>query len=275
MSQPDAVGEVCTSGGGQEGPEPEGCEKNRALIKASRQGILAVVCCILQEAGDRENTDTKVKSLYIASARGHLNIVKELVTYGANVNQRIRGRMFPSPVLAAVHGGHIELVKWFICTCLVDVSDMDEALTNNPWFKSHTTASLAAYFGQLDITRWLISTGRSTTRSSLSPLFAAASNDQPDVVTYLLGIDTSVIDMVSPGVNLTPLGFAVLAKYDMCTLSLLSARANVGTIPPHLSLPTRIASSLAHWDHASFILHTNIVRSTIFNAIPQLHEDVV
>ena len=143
MSQPDAVSEVCTSGGGREGPQQEGCEKNRALIKASRQGNVEVVCSILQEACDRECTDTKVKSLYIASARGHLNVVKELVAYGANVNHRIRGRMFPSPVLAAVHGGHIEVVKWFICTCRVDVSDMDEALTNSPWFKSHTTASLA------------------------------------------------------------------------------------------------------------------------------------
>ena len=67
----------------------------------------------------------------------------------------------------------------------VNVSDTDEALMNNPWFKSHTTASLVAYFGQLDITKWLISTGRLTTWSILSPLFAAASNDQPDLVTYL------------------------------------------------------------------------------------------
>ena len=113
MSQPDAVGAVCTSVGGQ-----EGYERNRALIKASRQGNLGVVRSILQEAGDRECTDTNLKALYIASARGHLNVVKVLVAYGANFNHRIRGRMFPSPVLAAVHGGHIEVLKWFICTWL-------------------------------------------------------------------------------------------------------------------------------------------------------------
>ena len=252
---------------------------NRAIHVASRNGdVQAVYSCLSQSAGACGCVDMKSATgktpLMIASSMGHLEVAKVLVTHGADVNYHAPGYLLPTPLLLAMWCGHSDVAKWFVSVGGADISDTDKALRDTV-FKGHTTASFAAYFGHLDVVEFLVSTGKSTTRSTLSPLYAAASNNKLDVVTYLLDIDRSVIDQRNPGSKLTPLGITALCKYDMCSLSLLAARANVDTIPRHISLPCRMTDILSHWSPDNLIEHTSNVRIAISNAIPRLHPDVV
>jgi ankyrin repeat protein len=89
--------------------------------------------------------------LHVAAAHGQLDIVKLLVSLGANVNIQ-GGILGGSPLNEAASEGHLDIVKYlFACGAELDVSDP----RYNPLFG-------AIYGGYTDVAKFLIDCGIDT-----------------------------------------------------------------------------------------------------------------
>lgn len=129
---------------------------NDIIQEAAIYGYADIVYILLQHGADA------TQGLSDASLAGHLNIVKMLIENGANVNVNEE-----EPIRNAVERGHLHIVKYLV----EHGSDMNIGLSS------------AAYFGKLDIVKFLIEEkGVQVTNEVISN---AINREYYDIVRYI------------------------------------------------------------------------------------------
>ena len=128
-----------------------------------------------------------VTPLITAAHNGHLNSVKILLGYGADIEARGTLKVGDqvaegcTPLLAAAVTGFLDVVKFLI----QQNADVDSRTSTGG-----TPLRAAAYTGHLDLVRWLVESGADvnarSSRDNSTPLMVACSWGHSSVATYLI-----------------------------------------------------------------------------------------
>ncbi|CAG0914333.1 unnamed protein product [Notodromas monacha] len=193
------------------------------LVVACRNGHFDVAQYLLDKCNaDLEQTGSVTfdgetiegaPPLWCASAAGNLDIVKLLISRGANVNATTKTNS--TPLRAACFDGHFSIVKYLI------KQHADIEIANR---HGHTCLMIACYKGHYDIAKYLLQLGANVNRKSvkgntalhdcaesgsllimmlllrhgatidvdsygMTPLLAAAVTGHSHIVDYLIGMD--------------------------------------------------------------------------------------
>lgn len=165
-------------------------EQATALIYACYSGHLEIVRHLLELNGRRLDSlvDTTMKNknglsaLHRACIKGHTQIVKLLVVYGANVNEKTL--VHETPFLIASREGHILIIKWFLQ--LNDKQHRVDINTRNEegWNALH----MACFYGHTEIVKLLLSAGmiiHDTTNAGERSIDLAVQSGHADLLEYL------------------------------------------------------------------------------------------
>jgi ankyrin repeat protein len=172
-------------------------KKKYRLFKAAETGDFAMVKAALDDGADPNTTgkygDTP---LIIASFKGHLEVARELLARGADVNARedYFGR---TPLYLASWKGHLEVVRELLAR--------GARLELKDW-QGRTALYWASKEGQVEVVRELLAQGAAVgaeDNKGLTPLFVAIDHNQLEVVRELLARGAGVETANSMG--LTPL----------------------------------------------------------------------
>lgn len=173
---------------------------NGKLLTAVKGNDIAATKAALGEGADANAHDDKdTPALLWAVKGGNLEMVKTLVDGGAKCNDKSgviwnNGATYGSPVVAAAGFNKLDIVKYFIESCNVPVNDQEYDVTtkqNNGW----------------------------------SPLGAAASAGNTNIISYLLGKGANV-NVVQGTYKLTPLHEASMNGNTGAAELLLKKNAN-------------------------------------------------
>ncbi len=166
----------------------------RPLYTAALRNHNEVVKYLLTKGAniDEKNGQIGASAVYIASDKGYLDIVKTLADAGANVNLKINGGF--TPLYIATQNNHNEVVKYL----LAKGANVDEK--NGP--QGSSALSLASDKGYFDIVKILVDAGANVNlkiNTNFSPLYTAAQNNHNEVVKYLLAKGANVDEKNGPG----------------------------------------------------------------------------
>lgn len=164
--------------------------------------------------------EEKDQSLLLASEKGNLEVVKELIEVGADVNF-FKVEYFTesiTPLKLAAENGHLEVVKELINAGANVNFDIDA-------YKK-TALSLAAENGHLEVVKELIKSGASVnsknSKDDKAPLLGASSNGHLEVVKELI---KSGVDVNFEGQFGTALSAAREKQYEEIVQELVNAGA--------------------------------------------------
>jgi ankyrin repeat protein len=218
----------------------KGRDKSELLVQAAQKGHFMAVRFLLDEGGYTAKGNAveaaREKALLFASSKGHVGVVKILVGGGADINTLEIGGKGETPLIRALMGDHVEVVKVLLQaganTCMVSDND-DSALR------------LAAERGQLEIMMRLIWAGADIdkgNRAGETPLMGACKKGQFGAIKILLnaGADLTKQD----GNGKTPVKHARKEMRD-ATEKLLREHA---TAPPVDCNPNQFRLTVAHFD---------------------------
>lgn len=166
---------------------------NEELIKAAKEGNLKTVHELLLNAADPnyKGNDSRATALHRAVLKGHLDVVQILVD---SANLETRDKYGRTPLFYAVHGGHLEILKYLL----------EKGANSKERTKAGTTLLiLAAILGHTEIIKFLVENGFSDIQEEkygVTALFYAAKNGHLDSVKYLVskglkGIEIGWSDM--------------------------------------------------------------------------------
>jgi ankyrin repeat protein len=150
-------------------------EAKTPLMAAVISGNVETVKALLN-AGAKVNPDAWYESpcLAVAARKGYVEIVRELIAAGANVD---RGFEYP-PITEAASKGHTEVVRLLIeAGAEIDATDEDGG----------TALMDAAYFGHSDTVKLLVDGGADVNAwgQGATPLLRAADGGQREVYNFL------------------------------------------------------------------------------------------
>ena len=147
------------------------------LIKVVWHGHLDVVKYLVSQGADVNEAKNGWTPLHRAAARGHLDVVKYLVSQGADVNAKNNDGGTPF-FMAAVHG-HLDVVKYLVSQGAdVNAEDND----------GRTPLHWAAYNGELDIVKYLVSQGvdvNAEDDAGETPLDKAIEENEDEIADFL------------------------------------------------------------------------------------------
>ena len=125
----------------------------------------------------------KDKALYVASIKGHLEIVKFLIENGVNVNADCG-----KPLSSASRGNHIDVVKYLV---------ENGADVNLPVY-SINSLDIAASKGNINVVKYLIEKGSDIHHLDDMPLYCAVESNHIKTVKYLIenGANINVLDNI-------------------------------------------------------------------------------
>uniref|UniRef100_A0A1I7RHD0 ANK_REP_REGION domain-containing protein n=1 Tax=Bursaphelenchus xylophilus TaxID=6326 RepID=A0A1I7RHD0_BURXY len=179
-----------------------------ALMEASSAGHLDVVKELLAYNADIfaivENVDFKESSLSLASYRGHVEVVKYLFQNMADTPEKLEE--LHTGLLEAAMNGHYEVAK-----ALLDGG----APVNLPTENFESPLTLAACGGHLELVELLVERGADLEEPNdegYTPLMEAAREGYKDVVEYLLDHGANVNSKIEEGIE-TPLTLAASGGY--------------------------------------------------------------
>jgi uncharacterized protein len=153
-----------------------------SLIYACQVGYLEIVKILVSNGADIEQSDNEYKhtSLRIATRNGHIEIVKYLVEQGADIDTK--GTDLYTPLNMACWKGHIEIVKFLI---------ENNADINSPDKDGDTPLNNCASQGHLEIVKYLISNGADKNiknKEGKTAIDCAKKHGYPKVIEYLESI---------------------------------------------------------------------------------------
>ncbi|XP_068967369.1 CARD- and ANK-domain containing inflammasome adapter protein-like [Bombus flavifrons] len=147
--------------------------------------IIKILITYGAEVKDRTPSFTPLHS---ASSNGHLDVIKYLIGKGAHPKD-INEDGWTS-LHAAAQNGHLHVVKYFIDEHReIDVDIIDNACA--------TPLHTAAFHGKLNVVEFLLSKGANINAVNIlgaTPLFIAAINNNRDVYDFLLNKDATVVN---------------------------------------------------------------------------------
>jgi ankyrin repeat protein len=155
------------------------------LYLAARRGNVDVVRNLIKYGASVDQKDSKsdehVTALYVAAREGHAEVVEELVKHKADVNNvRLHKPPFYSPLMEAARLGHDTVVKALLATNVVDV---DYHFGVNP---PSTALSLAIAESHTNIATTLIEHKSHSPEKHKMALWWAAYNNNELLVRKLL-----------------------------------------------------------------------------------------
>jgi len=119
-----------------------------------------------------ENINERESCLSIAVTNGHLQIVKHLVQYDADINWRDS-----KPLTSACRHNKLEILKYFFSQKYQKV---------DPNFDNGYGMGVAAYFGHVQIVNFLLSKGADPSINDLKALNEALENNQWNVIEVII-----------------------------------------------------------------------------------------
>jgi len=185
-------------------------DKNTALIWASQNGHLEVVkLLVVYRANVNEKDKNGNSSLLSASLNGHLEVVKFLLANGANLNDK--GKYGKTALMQSSGQGHINLVKYLLEKGMaVNGKDDDE----------QTALMLSSENGHIEIVKYLLANGANLNdkdKYGRNALMLANIFGYFEVVKYLLTNGAIVNEINSYGTTALMLasqyGHLQLVKY--------------------------------------------------------------
>ncbi|XP_055311305.1 protein fem-1 homolog B isoform X3 [Sitodiplosis mosellana] len=158
------------------------------LVIAARNGRYKVVKTILNNFKPNIEQECVVKfdghivhgatALWCAAGSGHLNVIKLLIQYGANVNHKTKTHS--TPLRAACFDGHLDIVKYLVA---------HSAEINLANVYNNTCLMISAYKGHTDVVEFLLSNGADPDQQALcgaTALHYAAECGHVDICAALL-----------------------------------------------------------------------------------------
>jgi ankyrin repeat protein len=197
-----------------------GCiSSERALIEATQNSDLKQVRKLISKGADvNARDDDGQSSLHHACYLGNFEIVKSLVTNGANVNIEVP-KFGLTPLHGATMNGDIKTVKFLI---------EHNAKLNAKDIKGGTPIFAACWIGKLSVVKYLVEKGAEidiTTNDGATVLHYASQSGNLDLVKFLTSKGLDVNSQADNGA--TPLHIAVaIGSMDMVEY-LLSNRAKI------------------------------------------------
>ena len=163
-------------------PDMEDIDGMTPLFVAVRNGQMDIVEYFLQYCNvDCQCWDNCKKTpLHHAASKGHLKIVQLLLESGVSANPIDKKGW--SPLMAAVNGGHLAVVKEMLNISSVDINQVS--------FDGMSPLSMAVSLGDYKMTKFLINNGAHLDMTNFtngwSPLFYAVQYGRFEVAHYLL-----------------------------------------------------------------------------------------
>lgn len=168
---------------------------NGKLLTAVKANDIAATKAALGEGADANAHDDKdTPAILWAIKGGNLEMVKTLVDGGAKCNDKSgviwnNGATYGSPVVAAAGFNKLDIVKYFIESCNVPVNDQEYDVTtkkNNGW----SPLGAAASVGNTNVISYLLGKGANVNviqgKYKLTPLHEASMNGNTDAAELLL-----------------------------------------------------------------------------------------
>ncbi|OAF69856.1 hypothetical protein A3Q56_02387 [Intoshia linei] len=171
------------------------CEKSRdtALSLAcssvkNEKNRSKLVKLILDRGADIEHRNVSdYTPLCLAASDGHLDVIKILLSSGAEINARTGSKLGISPLMLASMNGHVEAVEYF----LSKGADIHAQIETN----KNTALTLACFQGRADVVALLLKAKPNVehrSKSGLTPLMEAASGGYVDVCKLLVESNADV-----------------------------------------------------------------------------------
>jgi ankyrin repeat protein len=192
--------------------------------------------------------------LYLAAMKGHTKSVRLLYHFGADINQRVKGKYSweygKTPLYIAVEKGHLLTAK-----ALIKLG----AKTNLPDHRGRTPLYAAAESGQEEMVHLLVHFGGAYVNSEgnegESPMYAAAVNGHVNTLIELLDMGADVNHQRHDGWS--PLHAAARAGNALCARKLCDYGADVNIATIGHRTPLAVAESL---DRDYSIIYKHVIK---------------
>ena len=157
--------------------------------------------------------------LNVAVIEGHIEIVKYLVSDGADLNQQDSSE--ETPLIIAIKEGKLDLIAYFLS---------QDADVNVKVYFNDTPLHKAVDKGDLEIVKLVVTNGADLNlknNQKETPLFVAVESNQTNVAEYLIsqnGDSTKFINLfLSTRHSLTDISFSLISSFRVIISSLYSS----------------------------------------------------
>ncbi|MCP4372714.1 MAG: hypothetical protein GY797_32085 [Deltaproteobacteria bacterium] len=216
---------------------------NEAVLKGNLNDVISIVNSDRSKIHTIEDGETL---LHIAADSGYTDIVKYLVSQGADVNSKAESGDTPLHNAVGIGNGKIEIAKYL-------VSNGAEVNTQNTFF-FQTPLHRACYVRNIETVKYLVSQGANVTikdKSGETPLHIAAKSGHIKTVEYLVSQGADINEINNNGE--TPLYLATRSAEIGIVKYLISQDADAIIKSNSGETAYNIAQREGHYNIAAFL----------------------